>query len=213
MGTTRMSDDPAQGVVDRNLKVHGLANLYVAGSSVFPTPGSGTPTMTIVALALRLARHLEGVGGVTDPRTSRRRIPRGRGRRPRRPSRSPRSRPWRALYEATGAQGPAAAAGERPAPAPRRAPAGPPRARRPRRPELARADHAGRRHAARAARRRWPAPSDDELRGPAGPQLARRLRRRAHRALRRLGAVGDRGAAVRAGGARRAPPLLVLTSD
>ena len=61
MGTTRMSDDPAHGVVDRNCKVHGLANLYVAGSSVFPTPGSGTPTMTIVALALRLARHLEGV--------------------------------------------------------------------------------------------------------------------------------------------------------
>ena len=61
MGTTRMSDDPAHGVVDRNCKVHGVANLYVAGSSVFPTPGSGTPTMTIVALALRLARHLEGV--------------------------------------------------------------------------------------------------------------------------------------------------------
>ena len=61
MGTTRMSDDPRRGVVDRNCRVHGVDNLYVAGSSVFPTPGSGTPTMTIVALALRLARHLDGV--------------------------------------------------------------------------------------------------------------------------------------------------------
>jgi choline dehydrogenase-like flavoprotein len=59
MGTTRMSDDPRTGVVDRDCKVHGFANLYVAGSSVFPTPGSGTPTMTIVALALRLAGQLE----------------------------------------------------------------------------------------------------------------------------------------------------------
>jgi choline dehydrogenase-like flavoprotein len=61
MGTTRMDDDPRRGVVDRNCRVHGVENLYVAGSSVFPTPGSGTPTMTIVALALRLARHLDGV--------------------------------------------------------------------------------------------------------------------------------------------------------
>jgi len=60
MGTTRMSDDPAHGVVDRNCQVHGIDNLYVAGSSVFTTAGSGTPTMTIVALALRLAEHLKG---------------------------------------------------------------------------------------------------------------------------------------------------------
>jgi len=59
MGTTRMSDDPATGVVDRNLQVHGMGNLYVAGSSVFPSAGSGTPTMTLVALALRLADHLK----------------------------------------------------------------------------------------------------------------------------------------------------------
>jgi choline dehydrogenase-like flavoprotein len=58
MGTTRMSDSPRTGVVDRDCRVHGFANLYVAGSSVFPTPGSGTPTLTIVALALRLADHL-----------------------------------------------------------------------------------------------------------------------------------------------------------
>ena len=58
MGTTRMSDDPSGGVVDRNCLVHGVDNLYVAGSSVFATAGSGTPTMTIAALSLRLADHL-----------------------------------------------------------------------------------------------------------------------------------------------------------
>lgn len=59
MGTTRMHDDPRQGVVDRNCQVHGIENLYVAGSSVFPTGGNDLPTMTIVALALRLADHLK----------------------------------------------------------------------------------------------------------------------------------------------------------
>jgi choline dehydrogenase-like flavoprotein len=58
MGTTRMSDDPTQGVVDRDCRVHGMSNLYVAGSSVFTTGGSSNPTMIIVALALRLADHL-----------------------------------------------------------------------------------------------------------------------------------------------------------
>ena len=58
MGTTRMGDDPSTSVVDRNCRVHGLANLYVAGSSVFPTSGSANPTLTIVALSLRLADHL-----------------------------------------------------------------------------------------------------------------------------------------------------------
>jgi choline dehydrogenase-like flavoprotein len=58
MGTTRMNDDPAKGVVDRDCRVHGIDNLYVAGSSVFTTAGSGTPTMTVVALALRLVDHL-----------------------------------------------------------------------------------------------------------------------------------------------------------
>lgn len=57
-GTTRMSDDPARGVVDRNARVHGIDNLYVAGSSVFPTCGFANPTLTIVALAVRLAREL-----------------------------------------------------------------------------------------------------------------------------------------------------------
>jgi choline dehydrogenase-like flavoprotein len=59
VGTTRMSDDPRDGVVDRDCRVHGTANLYVAGSSVFPTVGSGTPTLTLVALAMRLGDHLE----------------------------------------------------------------------------------------------------------------------------------------------------------
>jgi choline dehydrogenase-like flavoprotein len=58
MGTTRMSDDPKLGVVDRDCRVHGMSNLYVAGSSVFTTGGSSNPTMFIVALALRLADHL-----------------------------------------------------------------------------------------------------------------------------------------------------------
>jgi choline dehydrogenase-like flavoprotein len=60
MGTTRMHDDSKKGVVDRNCRVHGIDNLYVAGSSVFPTSGSANPTLTIVALTLRLADHLRG---------------------------------------------------------------------------------------------------------------------------------------------------------
>jgi choline dehydrogenase-like flavoprotein len=59
MGTTRMHRDPAQGVVDENCRLHDVANLYVAGSSVFPTSGAANPTLTIVALALRLADHIK----------------------------------------------------------------------------------------------------------------------------------------------------------
>lgn len=59
MGTTRMHDNPRLGVVDRNAKVYGLENLYIAGSSVFPTCGYINPTMTITALALRLSDHLK----------------------------------------------------------------------------------------------------------------------------------------------------------
>lgn len=58
MGTTRMSNNPAEGVVDRDCGVHGVSNLYVAGSSVFPTGGMANPTFTIVALALRMAEHI-----------------------------------------------------------------------------------------------------------------------------------------------------------
>jgi choline dehydrogenase-like flavoprotein len=59
MGTTRMSADPRQGVVDANCKVHGMRNLYVAGSSVFPTCSNDMPTLTLMALAHRLADHLQ----------------------------------------------------------------------------------------------------------------------------------------------------------
>jgi choline dehydrogenase-like flavoprotein len=59
MGTTRMHRDPALGVVDENCRVHTLENLYVAGSSVFPTGSSNNSTLTIVALALRLADHVK----------------------------------------------------------------------------------------------------------------------------------------------------------
>lgn len=61
IGTTRMSDDPTKGVVDRDCKVHGMDNLHVAGSSVFPTGGWAFPTFTIVALSLRLADELRGL--------------------------------------------------------------------------------------------------------------------------------------------------------
>jgi choline dehydrogenase-like flavoprotein len=54
-----MDDDRRQGVVDRNCRVHGLANFFVAGSSVFPTGSRANPTLTIVALAIRLADQLK----------------------------------------------------------------------------------------------------------------------------------------------------------
>lgn len=58
MCSTRMSEDPKAGVVDAECKVHGVEGLYVAGSSVFPSPSHMNPTMMLVALALRLADHL-----------------------------------------------------------------------------------------------------------------------------------------------------------
>jgi choline dehydrogenase-like flavoprotein len=58
LGATRMHADPRRGVVDTDLQIHGVRNVYVAGSSVFPTYGCSNPTLTIVALALRLADHL-----------------------------------------------------------------------------------------------------------------------------------------------------------
>jgi choline dehydrogenase-like flavoprotein len=81
IGTTRMHADPARGVVDENCRVHGTSNVFVAGSSVFPTAGWAPPTLTIVALALRLADHLRAIssrrvradgaslGGPTRPTT------------------------------------------------------------------------------------------------------------------------------------------------
>lgn len=58
MGTTRMHRSPSLGVVDDQGRVHGSANLFVTGSSVFPSGGYANPTLTIVALAARLGRHL-----------------------------------------------------------------------------------------------------------------------------------------------------------
>ena len=62
MGGTRMAETPDEGVVDANCKVFGQENLYVAGSSVFPSSGHANPTLTIVQLALRLADHLKARG-------------------------------------------------------------------------------------------------------------------------------------------------------
>ena len=58
-GTTRMSDDPKDGVVDKNCKVHGVENLYVASSAIFPTGGYANPTLTILAFAIRIADELK----------------------------------------------------------------------------------------------------------------------------------------------------------
>ncbi len=74
-GTTRMSNNPREGVVDANCQVHGVAGMFVAGSSVFPTSGAANPTLMIVATSLRLADYLKGnvvnadrvVVGATSP--------------------------------------------------------------------------------------------------------------------------------------------------
>lgn len=60
IGTARMGRDPRTSVVDADCRIHGVDNLYVAGSAVFPTSSQANPTLALVALALRLARHLEG---------------------------------------------------------------------------------------------------------------------------------------------------------
>ncbi|HET6518692.1 MAG TPA: GMC family oxidoreductase [Geminicoccaceae bacterium] len=67
LGTARMSDDPRRGVVDADCRVHGLGNLYVAGGAVFPTGGAANPTLTMLALALRLADHLRTALGERRP--------------------------------------------------------------------------------------------------------------------------------------------------
>lgn len=59
IGTTRMSSSSHEGVVDENCQVHGVSDLYIASSSVFPTSSHANPTLTIVALAIRLADHLK----------------------------------------------------------------------------------------------------------------------------------------------------------
>jgi choline dehydrogenase-like flavoprotein len=60
IGTARMSVSPREGVVDATCRVHGMKNLYIAGSAVFPTSSQANPTLTIVAMALRLASQLAG---------------------------------------------------------------------------------------------------------------------------------------------------------
>lgn len=63
MGTTRMHDDPSQGVVDTNCRVYGLENLFVAGAGAFTTSGAPNPTLTVIALTLRLSDHLKQQSG------------------------------------------------------------------------------------------------------------------------------------------------------
>ena len=67
MGTTRIHHDPQRGVVDPDCRVHSTHNLYVAGSSVFPTYSCSNPTLTIIALAIRLAEHLTVRSGQPGP--------------------------------------------------------------------------------------------------------------------------------------------------
>jgi choline dehydrogenase-like flavoprotein len=59
MGTTRMSDDPKKGVVDANCKVHSLSNLYIAGASCYTTSAAPNPTLTLIALTIRLSDHIK----------------------------------------------------------------------------------------------------------------------------------------------------------
>jgi choline dehydrogenase-like flavoprotein len=59
MGSTRMHNNPKLGVVDQDCKVHTIKNLYIAGSSVFPSSGFANPTLTLLALSLRLSDHLK----------------------------------------------------------------------------------------------------------------------------------------------------------
>lgn len=61
IGTARMGDDPRTSVVDRECKVHGVANLFIASSAVFPTSSQANPTLTVIALALRLASRLRAL--------------------------------------------------------------------------------------------------------------------------------------------------------
>lgn len=60
-GSTRMNTDPTRGVVNADARVHGIDNLFIAGSSIFPTSGATSPTLTIVCLTLKLAEHLDPI--------------------------------------------------------------------------------------------------------------------------------------------------------
>jgi choline dehydrogenase-like flavoprotein len=67
LGTTRMGTDPRSSVVDANCRVHGVDNLFIAGGSVFPTSSQANPTLTIVALAVRMAQHLRSTAVAERP--------------------------------------------------------------------------------------------------------------------------------------------------
>jgi choline dehydrogenase-like flavoprotein len=67
IGTARMGTDPHTSVVDANCRIHSVDNLYVAGAAVFPTSSQANPTLTIVALSLRLADHLKSLPGTRVP--------------------------------------------------------------------------------------------------------------------------------------------------
>jgi choline dehydrogenase-like flavoprotein len=67
IGTARMGSDPHTSVVDSQGRVHGIGNLFLAGSAIFPTSSQANPTLTIVALALRLSRHLAGLLETPSP--------------------------------------------------------------------------------------------------------------------------------------------------
>jgi choline dehydrogenase-like flavoprotein len=73
LGTTRMGMDPKKSVVDRDCRVHGITNLFLASSSVFPTAGHANPTLPATALALRLAQHLAALVKKESPRQYRQR--------------------------------------------------------------------------------------------------------------------------------------------
>jgi choline dehydrogenase-like flavoprotein len=62
MGALRMSAHQDDGIVNPDSRLHSVDNLYIAGCGVFPTGGFANPTLTIVAMALRLADHLKTIG-------------------------------------------------------------------------------------------------------------------------------------------------------
>ena len=70
LGTTRMAKEPSLGVVNEHCRVHGMSNLYIASGSVFPTSGSANPTLTVIALTLRLADHLKRLYSGSSARPS-----------------------------------------------------------------------------------------------------------------------------------------------
>ena len=63
-GGTSMSENPDDGVVDPHLRVHGVTNLFLASCSVFPSAGSANPTLTLLALTIRLADRLKALLGI-----------------------------------------------------------------------------------------------------------------------------------------------------